>query len=333
MNADQRSAVPAAPALAVIPSTEPDPLLRVEVRHLAALAAIARTRSFSKAGEELGYAQSAISQQMAVLEKAVGHKLVERPGGPRPVSLTEAGEVLLRHATSITARLSAAKADLDALAAGEAGELRVGTFQSAGARILPAVLARFRARWPLVDVRLSGLANEADLARMVLAGQLDLSFADVESVVAPLAFQELLVDPWVVIVAPDSPLAGLPEIHLSALADVDLITADSSDPCTRRLGRAFSSAGVTPRVVFRTDDNLTVQRLVSVGLGAAVVAELTVETHLDASDVVVIPLAPASAIHRRIGIIWHQDRYRSRAAQAFVDEAVAVAPSLASPRS
>src|SRR6476469_11251782 len=101
--------------------TKADLLSGVEVRHLMALDAIARTSSFSQAAAELGYAQSAVSQQIATLERAVGHKLVERPGGPRPVSLTAAGEVLLRHATHITARLGAAKADLDALAAGEAG--------------------------------------------------------------------------------------------------------------------------------------------------------------------------------------------------------------------
>src|SRR5262245_36093313 len=93
--------------------------LGVEIRHLAALEAIAQTRSFSQAASLLGYAQSAVSQQIATLERAVGHKLVERPGGPRPVSLTQAGEVLLRHASHITARLGAAKADLEALSKGE----------------------------------------------------------------------------------------------------------------------------------------------------------------------------------------------------------------------
>ena len=93
----------------------------VEVRHLMALEAVAQTGSFSQAATRLGYAQSAISQQISTLEKAVGHRLVDRPGGPRSVSLTEAGKVLLDHAGHIVARLAAAKADLDAMAAGDAG--------------------------------------------------------------------------------------------------------------------------------------------------------------------------------------------------------------------
>ena len=84
---------------------EPDRWLGVELRHLAALEAVARERSFGRAAESLGYTQSAVSQQIATLERAVGERLVERPGGPRPVALTEAGELLLGHAGAIVARL------------------------------------------------------------------------------------------------------------------------------------------------------------------------------------------------------------------------------------
>ena len=156
-----------------------DLLAGVEVRHLIALAAIARTKSFSQAAAELGYAQSAVSQQIATLERAVGHRLVERPGGPRPVSLTEAGELVLRHATHITARLGAVRADLDALAAGEAGSVRIGTFQSASARLLPPTLTRFRDSWPRVGVELRNEINTSTLDELVRAGQLDLAFSDI----------------------------------------------------------------------------------------------------------------------------------------------------------
>src|SRR5438309_11698639 len=119
---------------------EPDRWLGVEIRHLAALQAIAATGSFGGAARQLGYTQSAISQQIQTLERLVGEKLVERPGGPRPVSLTEAGHLLLRHAESIVARMQAAQADLHAMRTGEAGLLRVGTFQSLGARLLPEIM-------------------------------------------------------------------------------------------------------------------------------------------------------------------------------------------------
>jgi molybdate transport repressor ModE-like protein len=84
---------------------EPDRWLGVELRHLAALQAIAEVGSFCRAARRLGYTQSAVSQQIATLERIVGERLLDRPGGPRPVSLTEAGELLLRHAAAIVARL------------------------------------------------------------------------------------------------------------------------------------------------------------------------------------------------------------------------------------
>src|SRR5437667_12808377 len=129
---------------------EPDSWLGVEVRHLAALQALAAERSFGRAARRLGYTQSAVSQQIATLERIVGGRLVGRPGGPRPVSLTEAGELLLRHAEAIVARLAAAQADLGALAEGEGGVLRVGIYQSVGQRILPELMRRYAAAWPRV---------------------------------------------------------------------------------------------------------------------------------------------------------------------------------------
>ena len=94
---------------------ELDRWLGIELRHLAALKAVAEEGSFRGAAESLGYTQSAISQQIATLERLVGAKLIERPGGPRAVSLTEAGQLVLRHAEAITARLAAARADLESL--------------------------------------------------------------------------------------------------------------------------------------------------------------------------------------------------------------------------
>src|SRR5688500_1597934 len=157
---------------------EPDRWLGLDLRHLVALKAIADEGSFGRAAQRLGYTQSAVSQQIATLERLVGERLLERPGGPRPVSLTEAGRLLLRHAEAIVARLEAARADLDALAEGAAGTLRVGTYQSAGRRILPTVLRRFAAAWPRVELRLRESSVDADLLAAVERGELDLTFAD-----------------------------------------------------------------------------------------------------------------------------------------------------------
>src|SRR5919201_4468186 len=129
-----------------------DNWLGLELRHLIALKAVADEGSFGRAAKRLGYTQSAISQQITTLEKIVWQRLLDRPGGPKPVSLTEAGRLLLRHADGITARLQAAQADLAALDAGDAGPLRIGTYQSVGAKVLPTLLPQFKASRPQVDV-------------------------------------------------------------------------------------------------------------------------------------------------------------------------------------
>src|SRR5690348_7548078 len=109
----------------------------LELRHLIALQAVAQTGSFGRAADDLGYTQSAVSQQIATLEGLVGERLLERSRGQALVELTEAGQLLLRHAEAVVARLEAAYADFAAFGEGALGVLRVGTFQSVSTRILP----------------------------------------------------------------------------------------------------------------------------------------------------------------------------------------------------
>src|SRR5947209_7705632 len=185
-----------------------DGFLGLELRHLAALEAVGRTKSFGRAAREIGYTQSAVSQQIAHLERVVGQRLVERPGGPRPVSLTEAGRLLLRHADAIVAQLDAAEADMAALADGAAGALRVGILQSVGARILPGLLRRFREEWPRVEVQVREETDAADLLRLLEHGELDLTFADLPLAEGPFEWEEILRDPYVLVVPAADPLAA-----------------------------------------------------------------------------------------------------------------------------
>src|SRR5919197_777555 len=221
---------------------EPDRWLGIELRHLTALEAVAREGSFGRAAVALGYTQSAVSQQIAALERIVGARLVERPGGPRPVSPTDAGELLLRHAEAIVARLAAAQADLPALADGEAGILRVGIYQSVGQRILPELMRRYAAAWPRVEIALTESASDAELLALVERGELDMTFADLPLTEGPFEALELLRDP-----------------HDESIVELDL------------------GPRVPPRL---------------------------------------------------IALAWHRDRYRTPAAQAFVDTALEVCAEL-----
>src|SRR5688572_2813797 len=102
----------------------------LEVRHLLALTTVSREGTFARAAERLGYTQSAVSQQIAALERIVGGSVFDRPGGPRPVELTTLGELLLRHADDVLSHLGSLADELDRYRSGEVGRLDIGTFQS-----------------------------------------------------------------------------------------------------------------------------------------------------------------------------------------------------------
>jgi len=303
---------------------EPNRLLGVELRHLAALEAVGRTRSFGRAARELGYTQSAVSQQIAQLERKVGQRLVDRPGGPRPVDLTDAGRLLLRHADAIVAQLDAAQADLAAFAEGAAGPLRVGIYQSVGARILPGLIRRFKQEWPRVEVSVREEIDAADLLRLLEHGELDLTFADLPLREGPFESEEVLRDPYVLLVRAGSELAGRETAPpFRELSGVPIVT-------WRHVGEHETYLrGRVPdlNIVFRSDDNGTLVGLVAEGLGVAVVPQLVVNPRNPAY--VALPFGNRIP-PRHLAIVWHRDRFRSAAAESFVELAKTLSTELSS---
>jgi len=304
---------------------EADRWLGLDLRHLVALKTIADEASFGRAAERLGYTQSAVSQQIAALERIVGLRLIERPGGPRAISLTEAGRILLRHAEAIQARLLAARADMAALEAGDAGRLRVGTFQSVGARIIPTLLRRFSDSHPDVEILLRESQDESELLEMIERGELDLTFWTLPVAPGPYETVELLTDPYVLVVPAGSPLASLK--RTPTLKEIGLQPLIGFNRCSAmdQVESHLSSTGRTPNIVFRSDNNGTVQGLVGAGVGLSVSPRLTVDE--DDPSIEVVDLQ-GRIPPRVIGLVWHSDRHRSPAADAFTASAVTVCGEL-----
>jgi molybdate transport repressor ModE-like protein len=294
-----------------------DRWLNLELRHLAALKAISDEGTFAAAARRLGYSQSAVSQQIASLERIVGSSLLERPPGKRPAGLTAAGVLVLRHGSAMLARIDAVEADLTAIANGAAATLTVGTYQSIGVHVLPALLRRFGADWPSVEVQLRESASDFDLLERVERGELDLTFCMLPVEDGPFATVELLADPYVLVVPHDSPLALRRRVSIKEIARLPLIGFRSCRN-DHRIETQLRARGFAPSIVFRSDDNPTVQALVAAGVGAALMPRLTVDTtspataSVDASD-----LFPP----RLLGLVWHRDRAQSKAARALVDVA------------
>ena len=289
----------------------------LQIRHLAALTALAQEGSFGRAAERLGYTQSAISQQIAALERSVGQRLVERPGGTRPVRLTPAGHLLEEHAEAILSRLSAARADLGRLPPAGRATLHLGTYQSVGACILPASLRRFTPEWPQVSILLTESNSDEDLLLLLERGQIDLSFAVLPLAEGPFEWVELMRDPYILIVPADSPLAQRGEpVRAADLAPLDLIGFRECRSVHAAEDQLLSR-GVLPRIVFRTNDNRTMHGLVAAGLGAALVPQLAVEPRDE--EIVALPLETDLLPPRIVALAWHRDRHLDPEIEAFIE--------------
>jgi DNA-binding transcriptional LysR family regulator len=288
----------------------------VELRHFAALRAVAAERSFHGAARRLGYTQSAVSQQIAALERAVGARLVERPGGPNPVALTEAGELLLEHAQAVAARVATAQADFAAYLGGLTGLLRIGVYQSVGARLIPDLLSRFAQLRPEVKADLMEAPSDGILIEALQEGTVDLAFVDLPLPDGPFEAVQLLRDPFVLVVQADSPLAARKQPPaLEELGHLPLL-AFRTGRCMPRILRGLADEGITPRIVLRSDHNGTLQGLAAAGMGVALMPSLAVDFFDSRTAAVDLGelLSP-----RLIGLAWHSERHHMALAAAFVD--------------
>jgi molybdate transport repressor ModE-like protein len=296
----------------------------LEIRHLAVLQAIAETGSFWSAADRLDLSPSAVSQQVATLEGVTGERLLERSRGRRSVKLTPAGRLLLRHADVILARVRAAETDLTAFRNGTKGWLRIGTYQSIGARILPRLLPQFAAEWPDVEVRLIEGLSDAQLLAMVETGELDVTFTTFPTRPGPFESMKLLEDPYVLATARHSTFDySHRNVSLRSLGDLRLLGIAT---CRAEICERFRTLGLDPAIWFASADNAVVQGLVAAGVGAAIVPMLTVD-HAD-ERIRLLPIVDFPP--RRLGLVWHADRYYSSAVAAFKKAAVALCMDLES---
>ncbi len=269
----------------------------LNVTRLSVLKEVAYRGSFSAAADALSYTQSAISQQVAALEAETGMALLERH--PRGVSLTAAGQTLVGHTEGILARLEAAETSLAAIAGLRGGRLRVASFSTAGATLMPLAIATFRASYPEVELTLAEGEPEQIVPRL-RAGELDLAllfeFAGESPLQEDMTRTELLEDPLYLALPRAHPLAARTSLRLSDLAGEAWVQTSRSSPCARYVVRSCHAAGFEPNVAFESDDYQTVQGLVAAGVGVALIPELALSVVRD--DIVTRALSPAPPVRQ-----------------------------------
>jgi DNA-binding transcriptional LysR family regulator len=288
----------------------------LDVRRMRVLREVAQRGSFSAAAEALSFTQSAVSQQIAALEREAGTVLVQRSA--RGVRLTEAGEAVVRHTEAILARLAEAESELEAIAGLTGGRLRMAAFESAGATLMPLAIAAFRERHPSVELSMSLLEPEDSIPQL-RAGELDLAITfsapngrDLDD---GLYHQHLIDDPMYLVLPREHPLARKRHLRLADLAGEAWIGGSTPCECNRLIYRACSAAGFDPRIAFETDDYQAMQGFIAAGVGVSLIAELGLRSVRE--DVVVRDIGRDTPI-RSIHATTLAEGYRSPASQAML---------------
>jgi DNA-binding transcriptional LysR family regulator len=267
---------------------------------LRVLCEVVERGSFSAAAEAMSYTQSAVSQAIARLEAEMGTTLVVRDRrGVRP---TAAGATLVEQAEAIFAQVDAAEAELAAVMGLRGGRLRMASFPSAGATLMPEAIAVFRAGHP--DIALTLAEGEPEeIAPRLRAGEIDLALlfefpGVVEWTGATLRSVTLLEDPMHVVLPAAHPLVAKDALTLADLSEQEWVQTSSSSPCARHVVRSCLAAGFEPKVTFESDDYETVQGLVAAGVGVALIPQLALTR--ERRDIVVRELSPGSPVRKVI---------------------------------
>jgi molybdate transport repressor ModE-like protein len=291
----------------------------LDLKRLRVLSEVARQESFSAAAESLYLSQSAVSQQVATLEREVGMPLLERTnGGPK---LTDAGRTLVGHAEAAIARLEEAEREVAAIAGLEGGELRIASFPTVSAGLLVDALGDFTAKHP--QVRLSVTEAEPDESLpMLRAADIDLALT-FDYTLLPAGDDDrdierdpLLTESMHLALPREHPLADSEVVRLADLADEPWLCGVRPSSCAEIVLQVCRQAGFEPRIAFESDEYPVLEGYVAAGLGFTLLPDLALSTlH---PDLVVRPTEP-EAPQRRIWAATRAKGARSQATEAMVE--------------
>ncbi|GAA2306364.1 LysR family transcriptional regulator [Nonomuraea roseoviolacea subsp. roseoviolacea] len=274
----------------------------IDVQRLRVLREVARQGSFAKAAAALLFTPSAVSQQIAGLERSVGAPVVER--STRGVVLTEPGRLLLEAADVVFAELRSAQERIDRIAAGRP-RLTIATFSSGGRRLLPGALTAFVAAHPDVEVNVLEREPE-DALPLVREGVADLALAYhfdgplplVQGDRPVLEWTPLMDDPLSAVLPAGHRLAGREAVEIAELAGERWVLG-----CTKTeafLRRYAEGAGFEPVFAGGTSDYFFAQALVAAGVSVSLIPEVALDR--SATGVAVVPIRPPRPA-RHVGLV------------------------------
>jgi molybdate transport repressor ModE-like protein len=271
----------------------------IELRHLEALAAIVSEGSFSRAARRLGYSQSAISQQVAALERIVGHRVLERSSGAQAVIPTAVGKIVLEHGEQIARQIASARAEVEAFAATGETVLRIGASPLANGSLLALGLGRLRGLAPDVLVDVIEAQRDSDLLADVAAGRLDAAFVHGPIEAPELDYHLLYTDQFGVYVGGRARQLERP-LTIAEMERTPFVGLSRCEPFERAL-ESLRGDGISLRVVVRTSSLAALCGLVAQGAAAALLPQSVATSEMHAREVeVVLPTRTVVVAWRRV---------------------------------
>ena len=286
----------------------------MDLRQLRYLVALAEERSFTRAAAREHIAQPALSQQIRRLEDEVGLTLVERT--TRRVSMTSAGHALIARARRILAEVDAAQDELESLRGVLSGHVSVGAMHTMGPVDISLALAVFHERHPGVELTVREQSSE-ELAEMLRVDEIDLAFLSVTERIEShgLGLHQLIREELVVLLPAGHRLAGRATIRMAELADEEFIRYRSGSRLRELLASAGHQAGFEPRVKLESNESERVRRLVSRGMGVAILPR---SDALSPGSEVAVSALGSPALARDITLAWREGRRHPPAATEFL---------------
>lgn len=286
----------------------------MELRQLRYLLTIANEGSFTRAANSLYVSQSALSQQIKLLESELGVRLFDRAG--RRVLLTPAGEALLRHTRQIFQSINDALVEIGELESLQRGEVKISAVETVIAYVIPEAVSQFTRLYPAVRLIIQEKSDEV-IEQELLEGEIDVGIGFVPPANQGIAAEPLYEEKLSLIVTKRHPFAQRERVAVADLHAVPLILLPKTY-CTRRhWDECAAQVGIQPQVLVEMNTVHGILHAVAQTGTATILPAITPSSDMN-DDIVGIPLINPTP-RRSIGLLYRQHGYRSRAAQAFVD--------------
>ncbi len=292
----------------------------MELRQLLAFKEVAAHASFTAAATHLHLTQSAVSQQIKVLEDECGVTLFDRSG--RFVRLTNAGQVFLTHVERILAQVDNARIEMTEMAGGSRGRCRLAALPSIAAYLLPRALATFQRRYPGVEVQLRE-SVQAQLLEWVQQGLVDFGIIALPVQDPHLQSIVLLHDEFVLVVPKDHVLATRRIVRLAELSAEPFVLYPPGAGGREQFLEACRQVGFEPRISFESEDRETILGLVAAGVGITFIPRF-IARHTRADGPVSVEIIEPR-LRREVGVVWRSNRYLPQSARnliALLEDAV-----------